>query len=450
MISFENGTSLTEFAQQTHPLSIIIIIMKRVLVFFPHNFWPPRTGGQKRCRELVLGLRNSGCQIALASSMLSTDTPWQNSSVAGLRDAGIAQVYLHEPSPADYRFARVLRNYYEPDYLWLPIVRRLYPFGHREIPFNSRMYTPPGMRRWFGQVVEDAAPDIIVMNYAYWDRLIDHRKLKPIVRIIDILDLVSLNQRMQKAVRKLLPVPLRYDGIPESVLQENFFESLGLSVSPREHEVYDKYDFTIAITALEAEEIRQRSPRTKVVLVPMMEEPKYLNNSYSEAAIFPFGPNFFNTQGYLYFVNRILPQVRRLAPSFCLRVTGAYSHFIPPDPVEGVVFSGFVPDLGSVYEGARFLVCPVFGGTGQQIKVVEAMAHGVPVVALRAAAERSPLRHEVNGLVAENAEEFIEHTVRLWNDSALRRRLGNAARETVAIEFSRDRMTEGLTNMKIL
>jgi glycosyltransferase involved in cell wall biosynthesis len=424
--------------------------MKRVLVFFPHNFWPPRTGAHKRCQELINGLRDSGCKVALASSKFSTEIPWTEESVAGLLDSGISQVSLHEPSPADLRFAKALRTYYQPDYLWLPVVRRLHPRGHREIPFNSKVYTPPGMRRWFSQVVDDFAPDFIVMNYAYWDGLIDHSKLKSVVRIIDILDLVSLNQRMQKAVQESLPYPLLIERVRDSVLREDFFERLTLSASAQEHEVYNNYDYTIAITALEVETIRRRSPRTKVVLVPMMLEPKFVANRYSDAALFPMGPNYFNTQGYLYFVKRVLPQVRKHIPSFSLRVTGFYQHFIPVDPIDGVALSGFVPDLGNLYEGARFLVCPVFGGTGQQIKIVEAMAYGVPVVALKAAAERSPLQHGVTGLVAENAEEFIEHTVRLWNDSALRRRLGNAARETIALEFSRDRITEGLAEMKIL
>jgi glycosyltransferase involved in cell wall biosynthesis len=57
------------------------------------------------------------------------------------------------------------------------------------------------------------------------------------------------------------------------------------------------------------------------------------------------------------------------------------------------------------------------------------------------------LRHEVNGLIADNAEQFAEHTVRLWNDPALCRRLGDAARETVAGEFSSDRLSDALSKI---
>jgi len=423
--------------------------MKRVLVFFPHNFWPPRTGAHKRCRELILALREFDCEITVASSKLSTDKPWTEGSISDLLKAGIANVFVHEPSASDLRFIHRLRNFYEPNYLWLPVVRRLYPSGHREIPFNSRIHTPPGMREWFERVVYDNAPDVIVMNYAYWDRLIDHRRWKSVVRIIDILDIVSLNQRMQKAIRTLLPNPLVLDAVPDSVLQENFFETLHLSASPEEQRVYDRYDFTLAITAKELEIIAAGARNTKVELIPVMEEPQYINNRYSEAALFPVGPNLFNTQGYLYFAKKVLPQVLKEVPSFSLRITGAYNNVIPSEPVSGVRLSGFVPDLKPVFEGTRFLICPVFGGTGQQIKIVEAMAHGVPVVALRDSAERSPLQHGISGLVANNADEFGDYTIRLWNDADLCRKLGDAARETIAREFSRTRLAERLSQMNI-
>jgi glycosyltransferase involved in cell wall biosynthesis len=126
-----------------------------------------------------------------------------------------------------------------------------------------------------------------------------------------------------------------------------------------------------------------------------------------------------------------------------LQVTGYCSDRVAAE--DNVVRGGFVPDLVPVYERARFLVCPVFGGTGQQVKIVEAMAHGLPVVALRRVADRSPLLHGVNGLVAECAEEFAQHVIRLWHDTELCRRLGTAARETVAAEASRGRLLDALS-----
>ncbi|NJM27253.1 MAG: glycosyltransferase family 4 protein [Pseudanabaena sp. RU_4_16] len=211
-----------------------------------------------------------------------------------------------------------------------------------------------------------------------------------------------------------------------------------------EFDIYDRYSTTIAITLREADIIRNNTSKTHVVSIPMMQELSLIQNSYSGSAIFPVGPNPFNLQGYFYFLKRILPQVLQQVPSFRMQVTGSIWNNISLDKVDGVDFSGFVPDLAAEYAQSRFLICPVFGGTGQQVKIVEAMAHGLPVVALKDAARRSPLQHQINGLVAENAEEFSECVIRLWEDRNLCRQLGYAARDTIASQYSEDSLCKSL------
>ena len=438
---------------------------KKVLVFFPHNLWPPRTGAHQRCLELMAGLKALDCSVTLASSTLSSEAVWDTASMEHLKDEGLRDVQVYEATAEDYDFLgllyqlrRMKKRLSHPRrtfYLARKLLNHHPPLAAtlrgavEAAPINSIQYTPPAMRRWFAKILKESEADVVVMSYAHWDGLLDHKKLNSTLRIIDTLDLVSLNSRMQHAVAKYLPTPLAAGRTPDQVLKENFFEELSVHTASEEFRIFDKYDHTIAITAKEADLIRQHTRRTKVSWLPVTLEPCYIHNTYSHSALFTVGPNLFNVQGYLYFVKKVLPDVLRRAPSFSLQVTGSFSFYssTAPEPATGVNLSGFVPDLKSVYETARFFICPVFGGTGQQIKIVEAMAHGLPVIALRFAAERSPLRHEVNGLVADNAEEFIEHTVRLWNDSELCRRLGSAARETVAGEFSRNRMTEGLSNI---
>jgi glycosyltransferase involved in cell wall biosynthesis len=235
--------------------------------------------------------------------------------------------------------------------------------------------------------------------------------------------------------------------VPDELLREDFFESQHVSAAPAEFRIYDRYNYCVAIAATEAETIRRHTRRTRVVLLPMTQEPRFIPNRYDGPALFAVGPNLFNTQGYLSFVNRILPQVLRSAPSFRLKVTGYYKNIIPSEAVAGVEFVGFLPSLNEAYEAAPFVICPVFGGTGQQVKIIEALAHGVPVIAFRSAAERSPLLHNVIGLIAENSEDFAAHVVTLWNDRDLCRRLGETARSTVAERFSRDTLLKGLEEM---
>jgi glycosyltransferase involved in cell wall biosynthesis len=437
-------------------------VKKKVLVFFPHNPCPPRSGAHRRCLEVMAGLKTLGHDVVLAGSTLSSEAPWDDASVAGLREGGVSGVEVYETTPADHEFLDLLHRLRSLEnklshprkslYYFRQLLKHKPPIlatwrGATETPpIDAIQYTPPDMRRWFHGLVKRISPDVIIMNYAYWDGLVDHRKFKSILRIIDTLDLVSLNRQMQGAIARYLPDPLEASTTPDEVLQENFFASLQLDSARYEFKLFDQYDRTIAISAKEVDVIRRVAHHTQVSWLPVTLEPVYVSNTYSGSALFTVGPNLFNTQGYLYFVKKVLPQVRASAPGFKLNVTGAFP-FNTPAAGEGVTLSGFVPDLRAVYAAARFFICPVFGGTGQQIKIVEAMAHGLPVVALRFAAERSPLRHEVNGLVADNAEDFAAHTIRLWNDPALCRRLGMAARETIGGEFSGDRLTESLADI---
>ncbi|HMX28593.1 MAG TPA: glycosyltransferase family 4 protein, partial [Blastocatellia bacterium] len=330
------------------------------------------------------------------------------------------------------------------DHYFRAAMMRANSFLNRRAPLNSTLFKPPAFQRWATRIHDQVQPDLTITNYAYWDGLLPHRTAARTA--IEMHDLLTLNQRMREALLKRLPaLPVNAAQVADEVLHEDFYDRLALEADAEEFQIYDRYDFTIAISAKEAALIRQRTKRTETVLIPMTQEVKVAQPSYDGAALFVTGPNPFNLQGYLYFAKHVLPRLRRQLPDFRLQVTGATCQSVLP--TEGVSLSGFVPDLKAVYESARFAICPVFGGTGQQVKVVEAMSYGLPVVITRAAAASSPVQHGVNGLVANNAEEFAEHYAQLWQDRVLCRRLGQAAKETIATEYSRLQLLRGLTEL---
>ena len=403
---------------------------RKVLFFFPHNPYPPKSGAHKRCLEMLSSLRELGFQVTLMSSTLCSDTKWEMSSIQALKADWVTDVSIYEPTTLDRKFISVLLRYYR--------------FTKQIPPVSSGLKTPPGMRNWFTKKFHSTKPEVIFMNYAYWDSLCRGKKFSSARRIIDMLDLITLNIAMQDVLRKYLITPLSLDThLNEELLQENFFNKLNLETSPEEFAIFDNYDYTIAISAKEIELIKSKTSKTKIAYIPVKQAPCTLNNQYEGAAIFPTGPNLFNLQGYLYFIKKILPLVLQKDSTFLLQVTGACCKEVYS--TKGVLLSGFVPNLTDLYQMARFAICPVFGGTGQQIKIVEAMAHGLPVVAIRFAGERSPIIHNENGLIANNATEFAEYVLQLWKDKDLCQRLGTNARETISTSFSKNRLIKDLS-----
>jgi glycosyltransferase involved in cell wall biosynthesis len=407
---------------------------RKILVFFPHNPLPARTGAHRRCLEILAGLRESGSEVIFLSSTSTSESQWTDASIQELERQWVKKVFIHKPNLLDRRSRGLAYRYYR--------------FRHQEHPLSSMLSSPLGMRWWFSEIVDRVSPDSILMNYAYWDKLIDHQKLTSVHRVIETHDLVTLNCRMQAALTKFFQNSvIRLNEVSEHVISEHFFDQLQLSAQPQEFQIYDQYNCTIAISSSEANCIQQQTTQTQTVLVPMTQKPQMTNNDYSQAAILPVGPNPFNIQGYIYFAKKVLPHVLKQVPTFELWVSGSFGNHVLIEAPEGVTFLGFVPDLQAVYQRSRFLICPVFGGTGQQIKIIEAMAHGLPVVALKSAASRSPMQHGVNGLVAETAEEFASHVIQLWNDPSLCRQMGAAAREKIASEFSREHLCRSLSEI---
>ncbi|MEB3830726.1 glycosyltransferase [Phormidium sp. CCY1219] len=394
---------------------------KKALVAYQNYVYPPRYASDRRCLLVINGLKELGYEVTLFSSNLFTNIAWTEENIPQLeREVGI-KVDIHQVSQGDRQF----------------VEEEFRKTGGRQW---WNMYSP-GLREHFRQLFHRLQPDIVVINYAFWGELAIADEFKSALRIIDTLDLLSLNQKMAGLVSSFL-ARRQIDG---EFLDENFFNKRGLSVDEKEYKIYDSYDCTIAITPQEQKLIEEHTSQTQVIHIPFTFEVKDTENTYRGNPVFAIGPNAFNYQAYIYFVAKVLPRVLAEVPEFVLNVIGDGGKFL--SPTRGTQLLGFVPDLEKFYQESRFAICPMLGGTGQQLKVLEAMAHGLPVVVLENVAQRCPIQHGIDGFVAKNAEEFAKYTIELFRNPQLCRQLGEAARKTIADKFSNQLLLERLEEM---
>ncbi len=95
-----------------------------------------------------------------------------------------------------------------------------------------------------------------------------------------------------------------------------------------------------------------------------------------------------NSSGAKWLINRVWPSVLQQEPDARLVIAGAS----PPKWLRDlgnadVRITGWVPDLNGYYARARVFAAPLLSGAGVKLKVLEAMAHNVPVVATPVAAD---------------------------------------------------------------
>jgi glycosyltransferase involved in cell wall biosynthesis len=106
-------------------------------------------------------------------------------------------------------------------------------------------------------------------------------------------------------------------------------------------------------------------------------------------------------------------------------------------------FIGFVEELRPFYVAADiFLSASLNEGLGSSL--LTAMAHGLPVVAIASGGVIDAVEHGRNGLLVRDptGASLAAAALRLLRDAELGRRLGEAARETIAARFKAERMVE--------
>jgi glycosyltransferase involved in cell wall biosynthesis len=266
------------------------------------------------------------------------------------------------------------------------------------------------------------------MHYALADRLLEHARFPNVHRIIEMHDLLSVNAQisagLEQRVRQFIQT-----GEAGELFDTDLCWADKFIPSEEEIAIYDKYDAVIAIARREQQLLQRHLHHAGVNWIPMHIPPVKLKNSYDARPFFLASGNKFNQVGLLVLLNEVLPRVLAKCPDFQIDVAGDISQFAIP--TRNVRYIGYVPDLADVSRKAAFTICPVFAGTGQQVKIIEAMAYGLAVVTFRRTAAETPIRHGENGLVAANTDEFAMHLINLWSNRDLCRQLGTAARATL-------------------
>lgn len=144
-----------------------------------------------------------------------------------------------------------------------------------------------------------------------------------------------------------------------------------------------------------------------------------------------------NLDAMRFFLSDVFPLIRQVRPETVLRITGrstAEQRAALPS-VAGVELTGYVEDVRGLIARSSVEVAPLTEGGGTRLKILEALALGVPVVSTSKGMEGLDLTSGRELLVANNPAAFAAATLRLLDQPELRRRLGEAGRRAVTERY---------------
>jgi glycosyltransferase involved in cell wall biosynthesis len=223
----------------------------------------------------------------------------------------------------------------------------------------------------------------------------------------------------------------RYSGQEKSAPQRAYARRTARLMKDFEQRALSEFDAHIAVSEHDAEALRDVNPSAKVFVIENGVESSYYAADGSVSAarnriVFVGSMDYHaNVEGVVTFARHVWPAVHQHKPELVFTIVGK-----DPAPavrelssINGIEVTGSVADVRPYYREAIAAVVPLNVGGGSRLKILEAMAAGVPVVSTTLGAEGLDVRDGENILIADGADQFAKTVRDLRDDKACRDRI---------------------------
>jgi polysaccharide biosynthesis protein PslH len=210
-------------------------------------------------------------------------------------------------------------------------------------------------------------------------------------------------------------------------------------------------DIVIAASEADREAITKVAPAVDVTIIPngvdLTEYGDYDGPKEAFDLVFTGKMDFRpNIDAMLWFCREVLPLIQSERPGVSLAIVGQHPHprLEPLRDLPGIKVTGWVPDVRPYIAGATVYIAPLRVGGGTRLKLLQAMAMGVAIVATSLGAEGFPISDGVELRLADTAEAFAQTVLMLLTDEPARVSLGSAGRRFAHAAYGWDALVPKL------
>jgi glycosyltransferase involved in cell wall biosynthesis len=307
---------------------------------------------------------------------------------------------------------------------WLAAVSALRAFFTGR-PFQVEAFWSRAARAAVGQCLQRGETDLIHLQLVRTGYLAP--SILPIPCVIDLVDALSLN--MQRRASR----------------DRGLIAWIAANEAKRLH-VYERKLLALVAAATVSSPVDRATLGSPVNLyladngVDLNEFPFVSTTRRDLTIVFVGNLGYFpNVDAILGFAQSVLPAVTKIFPDVRLSLVGARPHRLLrqlADQVSAIDLVGPVARTHPYVAAAAMSIAPMRAGSGQQLKVLEAMASGTPTLVSSHVSASLCAQSDVHFLVADSASEMVAATCRLLRDADLRQRIALAARQLVERRYT--------------
>jgi polysaccharide biosynthesis protein PslH len=210
--------------------------------------------------------------------------------------------------------------------------------------------------------------------------------------------------------------------------------------------VCDKLACNVVCSDLDGERLREHVPGAEVAVVPnclpVPSDPSVVIERDPFALCFIGTMSWRpNAEAARYLVDKVWPRIRESDPRYRLHILGRDPDSALRQSAVGdnrMEVHGFVPSTEEMFRSAGVFVCPITDGGGTKLKLIEAMAYALPIVAHPVACEGLGLVDGESVLYAREPEEFVDAVQRLAMNRELAQSMASRAHEHFVANLSVD------------
>jgi len=343
--------------------------MKKLLLFFPHNFLTNSAGCHTRCWSMIDFFKKLDFEIYLVSFTDFDIYHWTEA------DINLSKEYFSD----------------------------------------SLILSKEDAKNKFLKFAKKHNITHTLISYSYYSWLIEDPYFDSKVKICDTHDIIEYSIYMSDKLNSMFGdlAMVKSKDISNDLFKYDFISNKEIDSIKINTEDLKRFDLILSISDFEAIKLKDLGFKNVVYFTYSQLGKITKKNEYSIDPIFVASINPFNLQSYIIMRDRLkLP--------FKVNVIGNISNKI--DRNNDFNIFGRVNDLSFFYKKTKFSLCPIIAGTGTKIKILDSMANGVPVVGTNFSAKGTPIIDNRNGFISNSWDDFVEKSKELYDNIDLQKK----------------------------
>lgn len=227
-------------------------------------------------------------------------------------------------------------------------------------------------------------------------------------------------------------------------LTHAFYKNQYRKVRRLERRLDDVYGHIVTVSAHDKQVLQDHFAAERITVVENGVDPGIYENTIpveNRAGIIFTGSLDWhpNLDGLNWFAHEVYPILRATQPGLQVKIVGRHPSKRLTDLLAGrtaMTLHADVPEIQPHLHAARVMMVPLRIGGGSRLKILEAMASGVPVVSTTKGAEGLEVTPGEHLLIEDDPARFAEVLVNVMEDVDLNRRLAERGLELVKNRYS--------------